>query len=255
MKILALLTTLFSSIATHAFVPDAPSILKKYSETQSNKNIIANFQLVDLESKLTWNEVWHSDSTGLKMRGFLQAQPKANDRPIYEKMYGFNRMAISDDYIEELFFHRGSSQSLKQLFLRLKFLPPSSFNPPPITNIKTYVPFQDPLIRVSRAGGRVALALSQSKDLSEGSILWMDQEDFVPRKIKLNSGSMVTVENYSYRIKDFVLPQKRLYESGLRKVEAQLTSAQVVKTTSFVQLELSKEALPSVIEEFISTFR
>lgn len=261
---LKLIFILLIGFNASAFVPDAVSIFKKYSDTQSGQMINATFTLKDPSSNLSWKEVWQVEPAGLRVVGFYSSENSTKESPIYNFLYTSDRKitgpsgspaSLGEEFIEPLFFHGGDISSLKKFVLRLRFLPLSSFQLPVITNIKTYVPTEDPFIKVSRSNGLITLAMSQSSDLSEGNILWVDQDQFLPRKIKLASGAVVTVDNYSSRLKNYSLPGLKTYEWDQKKVESTLISAQTYKESKLNIKEISTDPSPSILYEFMKKFR
>jgi hypothetical protein len=285
MKRFSLLTLaiLLSSASAFAAILPTRSILQKTAENSGN-GIYAIEQEVQFtvgESVLTVKENWliENDRTmrlvvtgtkelqGLRMqfiygggqKWFMQGSSRKNE-------------AIPGEFLEK-FFNFRSSEIFANSLVNSKIIPSGAFNKKTLARVAPGGDFKhepEAWVRYSRTGNVVNYAFGSptpAEQQSNNPGLWIEQDQFVIRKLRLPSGVEVTADNYSQFAKGLSYPRQRTIRWGNQTANIRLISAATrpVSTVSMLQpssidaslkLEsLEGKAAKGAIVEFYSRFR
>ena len=170
----------------------------------------------------------------------------------------------SPDFIEK-WFHFRKPESLGNAIEASGILPSSSINRRIQRSGKDFIYPTDENVRLARIGGTVSYAYGKPSPI-EGSPfagLWIEQDMFVIRKIRLPSGAEVSADNYSAFSKGLNFPLNRTvrWENNAIQIQTLSVSNTSVKSINS-PLETSQLIeLPSdlpeklIIDEFYLRFR
>jgi hypothetical protein len=278
------LTVLLSSAAAYASILPTRSILQKTAENSGN-GIYAIEQEVQFtvgEEVMTVKESWliENDRTmrltvtgakelqgGLRMqfvygggqKSFLQGNSRKNE-------------SIPNEFLEK-FFNFRSSEIFANNLVQNKIIPAGGFNKKNLARVTPGGEFKhepESWVRYSRTGNAVNYAFgtpTPSEQDSSNPGLWIEQDQFVIRKLRLPSGVEVTADNYSQFAKGLSYPRQRTIRWGNQTANVRLISASTrpVSAVGMLQpssLEVSQKldglegkAAKSAILEFYSRFR
>jgi hypothetical protein len=129
---------------------------------------------------------------------------------------------LGDDWLEPLFVFR-SSKYFRNRMVALHVLPAESLKDRPQLSSKDPTPkYQAPsFIRLSRTGGVVNWAIGVSPLVGKGPTVWLEQDQFVLRKLRGADDVVLTAEDYAKYDDGFWFPRQRTYAFGQYSVQVQ----------------------------------
>jgi len=228
---LLLLTPVFA----FAYIPPARMILQRTAEN-SGSGIYAieqEVQFNNVQDSLFLKETWiiENDRT---MRVTVTGTKELKDQIKLQFIYaGGQRWSqntaresrrISEDFLEKYFNFRSTDQ-LGATLMQLKILPTTAFAKKPIPknldNLK-YEP--DDFVRLSRAGGvpNYAFGTPSPADNGVNPGIWIEQDQFLVRKLRLPSQVEVTADNYNQYARGMNYPKVRTIRWGQNTVTIRL---------------------------------
>jgi hypothetical protein len=177
---------------------------------------------------------------------------------------------ISEDFLERFFNYR-NADTFANALAHQKIIPNGAYSKR--ASGKTGNDFKhepEEWVRYSRSGGVVnyALGAPSPADLPANNPgIWIEQDQFVIRKLRLLSQAEIVADNYNQFAKGLVYPKTRTVRWGNNTVNIQLTSVTVKPKTSSNLLQpsslnispktdgIDKLAAKDIILEFYSRFR
>lgn len=171
---------------------------------------------------------------------------------------------ISEDFIEKWQHFRNSDIFLNAL-LAYEFIPEGHYNK---KDGKLKSINEDPFLKLSRSQGVIAYSIGDNKKTdTQHPRLWIEQDFFMIRKIRLASGVEVFMDNYKSFSKNLHFPKERVLKWSDHSVTiktisvltrtgnpGQLFSPQLLEANNHTEI-LNNHSLRSQIEEFYSRFR
>lgn len=265
--------------AAHAYLPPTPSILKKCARNAGRGAYLVELE-VQLHSEpeaLTAQETWrvqNGEELLLTVRfrgqsgiGLASSKPLAilyrgGKRYSLEAGGNLKVEAVKQDQFEPI-FHFRSADGLGRFLVAAKLLPSQGLSQRRVSSLKTWQYEHDPYVSLSRIGAFVAFALGSSREQVN---LWIDQNDYFLRKLKLSANAELTAENFEPYAKGLNFPKDRTLNWGDQSVTLTTTSIKLAgenktKVLPAPQVLLSAEKLSgslptaSVVREFYSRFR
>lgn len=263
------------SFAVYAYIPSPDFIVSKTVKNsgqgfyQIKKDV--QFPLADKTVSLT--ETWWvagPDTLFLKVDGLLFTQYF-----LYKngKKYSFNNQGqmVSSTYsplfVEPFFLYR-NSQDFKTALFQKKIAPQTAFKKRPIfKNNQELAKWSEPYLALSRFKGTVTYLLGFAAQDNQQPGIWIEQDRFVIRKIKLAADVEISVDATSELSRSLIYPKTKTYSWQTNSVQADLTRGDALKTGSeffneseFAKLANQNKDLPveyknTVIEEFYKRFR
>lgn len=173
---------------------------------------------------------------------------------------------LGEEWLEPL-FHFRSGKYLRSRLVTLKVAPPESLRDRPALNSEGDPVYEAPgFIRLSRAGGSIAWAVSGAPSAGTSPTIWIEQDQFVIRKYKSSNQVVVHADDYAKFDDGLWYPRVRMYEYGGFKVQIQTLSVKplgkLTNTDSRLKssgLLASKDAVrwpePDGLREFYLRFR
>ena len=177
---------------------------------------------------------------------------------------------ISEDFVEK-YFHFRNSENLIASLQFLKILPQPLGNRKPVVKKGEEFKYEpESFVRLSRAEGSISYAFGQpsaveQKELNPG--LWVEQDQFMIRKIRLPSQAEVTAENYAPFARGLNFPKLRTIQWNqntvtirLLNVSGKVAGGNQVFQPNTLDVPYTIKPLPNasaqtLIEEFYSRFR
>lgn len=274
-----LLGALLMCSASFAFIPRGMLILQKNIEANGSGlyQIEQEVQFPAAQGSFVLKENWVVENDGT-MRLHVTGTKEFKDLIQMHFIYlGGQRIQLvggkklvsktSEDFFEK-FFHFRSAEHLANTLVALKIAPASIFDRKPIKNIKELEYQPEPFLRLSRVGGVINYAfgtpsIPNSSEIQPG--LWIEQDQFVIRKIKFPSNAEVSADNHSLYARGFSFPKKRSVAWDSNTVQIQtlsvISKSKQANLFSASNLENSKtEALDGLavrplVEDFYKRFR
>ncbi len=177
---------------------------------------------------------------------------------------------IPDDFLEKYLNFRNADVFANQLVSH-KIIPSNAMTKKPLVKVgNDYKRDSEPWVRLSRAGGVVNYALgspspSDQEDGSPG--IWIEQNQFVVRKLRLPTQVEMSANNYNQFAKGLQYPRSRTIRWGNNTVTIRLISASARPQTAVSLLQpgsmdtstnwdgLATLPAKEVITEFYTRFR
>jgi hypothetical protein len=278
MKSLILVITLLFSASTFAFLPSADFIFSKVVKNAGTGVYLVKQEVTfpTAQRNITVTETWWIQNDDLM---FLKAEgPLFTQYFLYKngKKYSFSptgtvqASSIPADFHEGLFFKR-STQDLKESLVARKILPAQTFRKR--QQIKTQKDVDDmasinePYLKLARLSGTVNYLLGYAA-LEDGAPgVWVEQDRFAIKKLKLPSKSEITVDSFSELSRNLVYPKSQKISWDNQYVQVELSRADALnkgveffEEAQFSKLENQNKPLPpewaqSVVGDFYKRFR
>lgn len=266
---------------TWAYIPPTTTILEKTAENAGTGTYVIEqeVRLVRANEQVLFKEIWsvESDKT---MR--LQVIPEASQRNAfrYQAIYsGGNRWTLNfdkkrqsqklpEEFAEKWFFFKGK-ESLAQALLNHKILSslPSPQSPKKTKTGLDYKVEPEKGVRLSRAQGVVSYGFGDL-DQATSPALWIEQDQFVLRKLKWSTQATMVTDNIKSYVKNLRLPENQVIQWDQSRAEIHvlnvtLKPAAAIKKdfqlTSLDQIQsfegFKSEESQRLTEEFFARFR
>ncbi len=282
-RLILFFTSFFVSIllapTASAFIPRGMLILQKNIETNGSGiyQIEQEVQFPTAQGTFILKETWvvENDSTlRLIVTGTKEYKDLIHMQFLYlggqrHQVVGGKKITskISDDFFEK-FFHFRNSEYLANTLVSLKIAPASLFDRKIVKNVKEFEYQPEPFLRLSRVGGVINYAFGTPVNSGTSEVqpgLWIEQDQFVIRKIKLPSNAEVSAENHSLYARGLLFPRKRsiAWDTNTIHIQTLSVSSKPKQASLFAvaNLENSKlealDGLPvhNLVEDFYKRFR
>jgi hypothetical protein len=221
-SIMILISFLLSHDTSWAFIPSSNMILHKTVENSGSGNYKMEQEVhctkgsKGFSTKETWT-IANDKLLKLSVTGMGELKTLFKYGAVFNqgnKTTIFNQNKIiqknSPEFIEK-FLHFRSITSLFEVMLNLKVLSSSALEK--IVLKKNELPFSNKEARLSRVGGVIAYAFGEPTETNSEKFnpgVWIEQDQFVIRKIKFPEQSEVISDNFTIFPKNFIYPKTRL---------------------------------------------
>jgi hypothetical protein len=170
---------------------------------------------------------------------------------------------IGQDFFEKL-FHFHSAEAFANSLIQMNIVPSSIFAKKVAKKSKDFDNKTESFVRLARVGGTVSYAFGtptqpEVPNLNPG--IWIEQDHFYIRKIRLPSGAEITADKQSNTAKGLIFPMRRSVRWGNSVVQIQTLSVSAKSKFTATSLEPTHleglENLPAKAEilDFYSRFR
>lgn len=230
-----------------AYIPDYQMILSRTAENHGRGGYVIEQDVVFRgdPDPLIVHEIWtvlgenalRVDFSGRgALKGLVQGSIvyDQNQKQWRDESGKLMSTRLGEDWAET-FFHFRNSKNFKPKLVALKMAPSESLRERnPIAGGPERLDFTYPpqdFVRLSRTGGSVNYAIgtpTPADSASSNPGLWIEQDQFVVRKIRLPSSSMVTAADYVRNSGGLWLPQERNYSWGINSAQVHVTSVKPV---------------------------
>lgn len=271
---------LFISLAM-ASIPRTSFILDKVSDNAGSGayQIEQDVVFPGSQENLTLREIWMIESDGL-MKLTVTGPKELQDAIKMQFLYnggqrstltarGRQNSRLGEDFIER-YFHFRTRDSLARALVQDKILPSNIPAPKPLRASKDFVYVPEPFTRLSRIGGVVTYQIGKapSSDKDTNPALWVEQDVFHIRKLRLPSQAEVSADNYANYARSLALPKSRAVRWNQKSVQINLvrvTQQKTGKGAAFYQASASDissrlggikdSETAKTVEEFYQRFR
>lgn len=266
--------------AAFAYIPPTRMILERTSESAGSGiyAIEQEVQFTSAQDSFFVKENWlveNDHSMRLTVTGTKDLKDHFKMQYVYAGGLRWNLGAgreskrMNEDFIEK-YFHFRTTEHLATALMQLKILPANALAKkamPKTVDLIKYEP--EDYVRLSRTGGTTnyAYGTPSPADSNLNPGIWIEQDQFLIRKLRLPSQVEVTAENYTLFARGLNLPKIRTVRWGQNSVTIRLigvTSRPSVTPAQFqpssLDSPLKLEALNSqpakdVVLDFYSRFR
>lgn len=257
--ILYLAMTFFLNSTAFAYVPPYWMILSRVADNHG-KNIYLVEQKVVFshgEDALVANERWSiagENSLRLEVTGQQQLRDRLQLTYIYfnGKRYSVGESGqiksekISPDFFE-IYFHFRASKNIKSMLVAQNIAPAISLKSEAHRySPKTPYAAPEPYVRLARAGGVLNYAIGVPTPVSGSEPLpgiWIEQDQFVIRKLRLQSQLEINAQKYKSFSGGLWLPQERQILWGEQSVQIFLNSASTLANSPNLKKTLEPSSL------------
>lgn len=270
-----LASLIFLSFSALAYIPSADFIVSRTVKNsgqgvyQIKKDI--QFPLADKTISIT--ETWWTsgpDTLFLKAESLLFTQYflyKNGKRFSFNSQGQMVSSTYSPFFIEPFFLYR-NSQDFKSAILQKRLAPQTAFKKRPVfKNNQELAKWSEPYLSLSRFKGAVTYLLGFAAEDAQRPGIWIEQDRFIIRKIKLDSDVEVSVDTISELSRGLIYPKTMTYSWQTNSIQADLTRGDALKSgteffneSEFAKLANQNKELPAeykntVVEEFYKRFR
>lgn len=271
-----------SPLSAFSYILPTRTILQKTSEN-AGAGIYAIEQEVQFsngDDTLLLKEMWLVDSDRtmrLTVTGGKELQNSFRLQFLYNggqkwSLSGTQRKSekVPDEFLER-FFNMRNPEIFANTLAHFKIIPAGAFNKKPLGRTGAEVKYEpEGWIRYSRTGGVVNYAMGlptpSSQDYGNPGI-WIQQDEFVIRKLRLPSQTELVANNYNSFSRGLSYPRSRTIRWGNNTVTIRLISASARPQTAVSLFQPSSLDIPTkwdgldslqakeVITEFYTRFR
>jgi len=281
LKVLLILNIFFLESSAIAYIPPTKMILQKVTEN-SGAGPYAIEQLVEfyqgLDTSILVRENWiieNDHSLRLTVTGEKNLKNTFKLNYIYTgsqrwTMEGGNKISVPiPRELIQRFFHFKSTEALASYLLKEQILPSNYLNRKSLPPKSSEISFQpESWIRLARLGGVVNWTIGTPS--SEGEILpgiWIEQDQFNIRKIRLASLAEMTAEGFKEFSKGLFYPEKQTIKWNTSSASIRLVSVKSLQAKSFQGIQpssiessnhiegLVRNSAQIAVSEFYSRFR
>lgn len=271
----------FSIFFAQASIPRTNFILEKVASNSGGGTYQIEQDVVFTGAQETLNlrETWTIEGTDL-MKVVITGPKELGDAIKMQLNYtggqkhfltsrGRQSARLGEDFIEK-YFHLRSRDALGRALAQDKILPSSIPGPKSIKSSKDFVYVPEPFTRLSRVGGVVTYQLGTPPrgERDSNPALWVEQDIFHIRKIRLPSSTEVSADNYANYPRGLALPKNRTVRWNQKSVQINLvrvTQIKNAKGAAFFQPApsdissrlggIKDSDLAKTVEEFYQRFR
>lgn len=273
---IALLATALSALPTFAALPPARMIFQRTVDHSGSGTYVIEqeVQLPNGPEPLSLKETWviNDDRT---MRVTVSALREPKDSVRLQILYAEGQRwilkggqkssgAIPADLTERP-FHLRTLESAGTYFTNLKILPPRALDKKPLARRSEDIKREsEDFVRLARIGGVVAWAFGTPTPPQGAAMpgLWIEQDQFVIRKIRFSSEAEVAADLFTSYTRGLQFPKLRTLSWGGNTVSLRVLSVSGKgPTLSLSSLDTPwriqglEPATQSVVEEFYTRFR
>lgn len=283
MKALVVFLSLtLSPLLAFSYIIPTRTILQKTSENAGSGiyAIEQELQFSNGDETLLLKETWLVDSDRtmrLTVTGTKDLQNTFRLQYLYNggqkwSLSGTQRKSekMPEEFLEK-FFNMRNPEIFANTLAHLKIVPAGAFNKKPLARSGSDIKYEpESWVRYSRTGGVVnyAMGLPTPPEQEVGNPgIWIQQDEFVVRKLRLPSQAEVVASNYNSFAKGLTYPRSRTIRWGNNTVTIRLISASARPQTAVGLFQPSSldvqtkwdgiNDLPAkdVITEFYTRFR
>jgi hypothetical protein len=235
-----------------AYIPPTRMILNRTAENSGSGvyTIEQEVQFTNGQDSLLLKETWQVENDRT-MKLTVSGTRELKDQIQMQFLYaggqrwtlnnGRSSQRIPEDFIEK-YFHFRNSEYLANALVQAKIISPAMMAKKPlpknVDNIK-YVP--EDYIRLSRTGSVVNYAFGIPSPV-EGALnpgLWIEQDQFLIRKLRLPSQVEVTADNYNPYPRNLNFPKLRTIRWGQNSVTLRVISVSSQRSAAPAQFQAS----------------
>lgn len=260
MKKLFLFSVLiFTTTAAWAYIPPYWMIMSRTADNHGkgpyrvDQDVVFNHG----DEPLIVNEKWilqGENSLRLEVTGRRQLRDRIrltyvyqNGRRYFVDENGVKRVSrISDDFFEP-FFHFRYSKNIKSHMVAQNIAPAVSLRSEPHKySQKKPLPESEPYVRLSRVGGVVTYGIGTPTPVSGNDAypgVWIEQDQFLIRKIRLPSQLEVSADQYKNFSKGLWLPRERMISWPGQSAKIVLNGAVSLPLTAKIKESLESNSL------------
>jgi hypothetical protein len=269
-----ILTSLVCQLS-FGYIPRGLLILQKTAENNGTGAYVIEQEVqFQTESEpLVLRETWvveNENSMKLTVTGTKELKDQLRFQYIYSggqrtSLLGGSKQTkkISEDFFEK-YFHVRSGESFANHLVQMHVVPGSILIKKVGKTSKDFEYQPENYLRLSRVGGNISYAFgtpstADSTDNSPG--LWIEQDQFVLRKLRLVDGSEVAAERFIQYARGLNFPRKRTVRWGNNLVQLSTLTVSAKATGGLGALEPSRmdalETLPNknLVQEFYNRYR
>jgi hypothetical protein len=263
-----------------AYIPPTRMILQRTSENAGSGiyAIEQEVQFSNAQDSLFLKETWlveNDHSMRLTVTGTKDLRDQIKMQFVYAGGLRWNlgngreSRRLSEDFLEK-YFHFRTTEHLATALMQIKVLPPSALAKKPLPrNVEAIKYEPEDFVRLSRTGGVVnyAYGVPSATDANPNPGIWIEQDQFLIRKLRLPSQVEVTADNYNPYARSLNFPKNRTVRWGQNAVTIRLIgiSAKTGATPAHFQPAsldsplktdgLNNQPARDVVLDFYSRFR
>lgn len=269
----SIFTILFISSIASAFIPKSTLILEKTADNHGSGVYLVEqeVQFPSGQDVFSLKETWWVDGEN-NLRVWVTGLRELKDQISFGFTYvngqrsnGTQTTRLNDDFVER-YFHARKTDSLAGWLIQMKILPGNALVKKSLRSSKEVEYQPESYVRLSRVGGGIAYLLGtpSSSASQQNPGVWIEQDQFVIRKLRLPSQVEVTADKYGQYSRGLWFPKARQIKWNDKTVSIQVLTVSAKGKDIFQtypQKMTSKtdglQNLPakSLVEEFYQRFR
>ncbi|MFP5520566.1 MAG: hypothetical protein ACLGGX_11725 [Bdellovibrionia bacterium] len=266
---LVLMTLSFANKQAEAAILPARVIFEKVVENNGATPLQIETEVsLNSENTILLKELWKIDnSRNMQLTVINPAtQTVVFTAAIKEGVRTSSASAKGDvgfDFIER-YHHFRSLNEMAKLFVSMGVVPNQFLNHSPFGSLRDSFTYkEEPFVRLARAGGVINYHFGNIESSSSPASLWIEQDAFHIRKIRLQSGAEIEFSDYSEIGKGQFYPKQKVVRWDGKEVKIRFKSVNPKLATANARptadsagwATLSDSNARSLAEEFYSRFR
>lgn len=254
-----LFTSLFLITPAHAYIPPYWMIMSRTADNHGKNTYLVNqdVQFSHGDESFVVNERWtitNENSMRLEVTGKQQLKDQIKLTYIYQngKRYFLDETGakksekISADFFEP-YFHFRASKNIKPMLVAQGIAPAVSLKSDQHRySAKNPTPQAEPYVRLSRSGGVINYAVGNPTPVSSEAAspgIWIEQDQFVIRKLRLQSSLEIVAQKYVNFSNGLWLPQSRQVSWAGQSIQIILNGANSLANSSQLKSSLEPSSL------------
>lgn len=230
-----------------AYIPEYKTILSRTAENhgrgvyQIEQDVVFRSGVDTYVAKETW---WIKDENNMRLqvegrgplKGLLQMQViyEGNQKHVVDANGNVKTFRLAEDWSEPIFSFR-NSKNMRNKLVSQRVLPADSLRDANRISGKPETFTPPSYLRLGRSGGAVNYAIgapTPANDPSAKPGVWIEQDQFVVRKIRFPSQLTVTADQYQRYDGGLLFPKARNYTWGAQSAQAQVLDVRSFKAGS-----------------------
>lgn len=270
----------FVTMSARAALPPARFIASELVKNSGNGiyQVEQDVQFATSGEPLVLRETWwieNENTMRLQVTGLRELKDQFHLQYIYQNGQRIGNSAqgkmakkVTEDFVEKYFHYRSSERLLNDL-IGLKILPPAALQRRTWKSSKEIEYRPESFVRFARTGGSISYAFGVPAPVegTEPPGLWVEQDNFVLRKLRLPSQVEVIAEKYVPSSKGLMFPRARTIRVGANTIQIQTLSVvsrtglkpDFFQSSSLNQVNrmdgLENPALKAAVEDFYLRLR
>lgn len=254
-----LLSAFIFPLSSQAYIPPYWMIMSRTSDNHGKGIYLVDQDVIFNHGAeiMVVNERWTVQNEGsfrLEVTGLRELQNKIrltyvyqNNRRYFIDENGVRKAEkIPNDFFEP-YFHFRVSKNIKPVLVAQKIAPAISLKSDP-HRYSAQKPHQEPepYVRLARVGGGISYAIGTPTPLSSAVLypgIWVEQDQFVIRKLRLNSQLEIAANDYKDFSGGLLLPKERILRWQNRSAKINLKSAIGVSANPKIKTSLEATSL------------
>lgn len=272
MKFILFTFALLLGIQSFAFIPKSNLIFQRLAENAGNGiyQIEQEVQFPSGSDLLALKETWLIENEN-NMKLLVTGTKELKDQIFFfvnfsngiRTQSGAGRK-LNESFFER-YFHSRNSESFAESLVRMKVLPPQALARKAVRSLKEVDNKPESFVRLARTNGVISYAFGTPSEINQDNPgFWVEQDQFVLRKIRLPDQTEISADRYSNFARGLSFPRTRTVRWGINQVTIQTLSVTAKTKENWNNFSLkfpqkmdglNNHPSAGIVEDFYKRFR